>query len=174
VKISDGMPFICCQISQAASRSPSSCARLVSVPRPRCRAWGAKHQMPRFSFPGRAGIDGLVEADGRAQVRPAQIDGPPTRGQGPQPCEDLKREPERLRHRADQRRSARTIHADRPIVFYHSLVWLLHTAQVTALRCRHRLPQIDIGDHDGFPTILARSTTTISPCPRSFPGMDQL
>jgi hypothetical protein len=29
VKISDGMPFICCQLSQAASRSPSSCARLV-------------------------------------------------------------------------------------------------------------------------------------------------
>jgi hypothetical protein len=59
-------------------------------------------------------------------------------------------------HRADQRRSARTIHADRPIVFHHSLVWLLHTAQVTALRSRHRLPQIDIEDHDEFPTILAQ------------------
>ena len=42
------------------------------------------------------------------------------------------------------------------IVFHHSLVWLLHAAQVTALRCRHRLRQIDIEDHDESPTIVAQ------------------
>jgi hypothetical protein len=49
-----------------------------------------------------------------------------------------------------------TIDADRPIVFHHSLVWLLHTAQVIALGCRHRLPQIDIEDHDESSTIVAQ------------------
>jgi putative NADH-flavin reductase len=73
-------------------------------------------------------------------------------------------------HRADQRRSARTIHADRPIVFHHSLVWLLHTAQVTALRSRHRLPQIDIEDHDEFPTILAQVNDDNLTLPSPPPG----
>jgi hypothetical protein len=49
-----------------------------------------------------------------------------------------------------------TIDAHRPIVFHYSPVGLLQTAQVTALRCRHRLPQIDIEDHDESPTIVAQ------------------
>ena len=35
---------------------------------------------------------------------------------------------------AASRLHSMTIDADRPIVFHHSLVWLLDTAQVTALR----------------------------------------
>jgi hypothetical protein len=73
---------------------------------------------------------------------------------------------------AASRLHSMTIDADRPIVFHHSLVWLLHTAQVTALRSRHRLPQIDIEDHDESPRSSPRSTTTISPCRRSSSGMD--
>jgi hypothetical protein len=49
-----------------------------------------------------------------------------------------------------------TIDADPPIVFHHSLVWLLHTAQATALTCRHRPPQIDFEDHNESPTIVAQ------------------